>query len=350
MALLIFYVLLAIGISFVCSILEAVLLSITPTYTATLQQRNPRIATRIKELKDNVDRPLAAILSLNTIAHTVGAAGAGAQAAYVFGDASIAVFSAILTFLILVLSEIIPKTLGAMHWQSLAPAAARVLPVLIWSMWPLVKMSQVITKLLSRGRGQPPVTREEIVALADIGHREGIIDKGDSKVVSNLLKFDRLTVRDIMTPRTVVFALKENSTVGEVLENKEDLRFSRVPVYDTAIDRVTGFVLTTDILFEAVEDRKACKLDELRRPLVRVGEDMSLENLFDVLLQRERHIALVTDDYGGTQGIVTLEDLIETLIGEEIVDEVDKVADLQAYARKKWEERTQARVGAWSDG
>jgi len=339
MTLLIIYVALAICVSFICSILEAVLLSITPTYTATIEQSNPRVARKITELKDDVDRPLAAILSLNTISHTVGAAGAGAQAALVFGEASIAVFSVILTLMILVLSEIIPKTIGAMYWKSFAPMAAQLLPILIWSMWPLVKMSQLITKVLSRGRPQPPISRAEIVAMADIGHREGIIDRGDSKVVSNLLKFDRLTVGDIMTPRTVVFALDQATKIEDTIARRRDLQFSRIPIFDGSIDNVTGFVLRTDILFEAVDGHGQKQLLELKRELGTVVEAMPLEELFDTLVHEERHLALVVDAYGGTSGIVTLEDLIETLIGEEIVDELDSVADLQAYARKRWRER-----------
>ncbi len=342
MTLLIIFVALAIGVSFFCSLLEAALLSITPTYTVTIAQSNPRVATKINELKNDVDRPLAAILSLNTVAHTVGAAGAGAQAAIVFGEASIAVFSAILTLLILVLSEIIPKTLGAIYWKSFAPFVARVLPALIWSMWPLVKMSQLITQVLSRGEPQPPVSREEIAAMADIGQREGVIDRGDSKVVSNLLKFDRLTVEDIMTPRTVIFALEQDAAIADVISRKQDLAFTRIPIFDGSIDDITGFVLKTDVLFEALDGNGQTRLIELKRDLGTVMEHTPLEELFDTLVHNDRHVALVHDAYGGTAGIVTLEDLIETLIGEEIVDEGDSVADLQAYARKRWSERQPA--------
>lgn len=341
MTLLIIYVTLAISVSFLCSLLEAALLSITPTFTTTLSRSNPDAARKINELKDDIDRPLAAILSLNTVAHTVGAAGAGAQAAIVFGEASIAIFSAILTLMILVISEIIPKTLGAMYWKSFAPMAARILPVLIWLLWPLVKMSQLITRLVGRGEPQLPISREEIAAMADIGHREGIIDQGDSKVVSNLLKFDRLTVEDIMTPRTVILALDQATTIDQAMARKQDLRFSRIPIFDGSVDNVTGFVLKTDLLIEAVDGNGQKLLTEFRRDLGNVAETTSLEELFDTLVHNDRHVALVVDCYGGTAGIVTLEDLIETLIGEEIVDELDSVADLQAYARKRWSRRHQ---------
>lgn len=346
MTLLIIYISLAVGISFICSILEAVLLSVTPTYVATIERSQPKVAARLKEMKDDVDRPLAAILSLNTIAHTVGAAGAGAQAAYVFGDAAVAIFSAVLTFLILVLSEIIPKTIGALYWQGLAPFAARVLPILIWSMWPLVKMSQQITLLLTRGKGKYAVTREEIAALADIGHREGVIDKVDSRIVSNLLRFDRLTVESIMTPRTVVFALDQDMTVDATIARRDELRFTRIPVFTDNIDTVTGFVLKTDILLAALAGDGGQHLATLKRPMVEVPESMLLEVLFDTLLENDNHIALVKDGYGGTAGVVTIEDLVETLLGSEIVDEADTIEDLQDYARRKWADRAAAQVGA----
>lgn len=343
MTLLVIYIFVAVAVSFLCSILEAVLLSITPTFVATIEESQPKVAKRLQALKDDVDRPLAAILSLNTIAHTVGAAGAGAQAAFVFGEASVAVFSAVLTFLILVLSEIIPKTLGAMYWQSFAPFAARVLPLLIWAMWPLVKMSQGITRVLTRGQGKYTVTREEIAALADIGHREGVIDKGDSRIVSNLLRFNSLTVEDIMTPRTVMFALEETRTVDDAVGLKDELRFSRIPVFSDSIDSVTGFVLKTDVLMAALQGDDQTALSELKRPLVAVPESLLLEELFDTLLDHDRHIALVTDAFGGTAGVVTIEDVLETLIGEEIVDEADAVEDLRTHARERWKQRRNTR-------
>ena len=200
-------------------------------------------------------------------------------------------------------------------------------------------MSQAITLLLSRGRLQASVSREEIVAMADIGHREGVIDHGDSKVVANLLKFDRLTVEDIMTPRTVIFALDQATTIDEAISRRKELRFSRIPIFDGSVDHVTGFVLKSELLFEAVDGNGNKALRDLSRDLGTVVEATSLDELFDRLVHEDRHVALVVDAYGGTAGIVTLEDLIETLIGEEIVDELDGVTDLQAYARKRWRER-----------
>lgn len=345
MTLLFIYVALAIGVSFLCSILEAVLLSITPAYTGALEEKRPALAATIGKLKDDIDRPLAAILSLNTIAHTIGAAGAGAQAAYVFGDAAVGWFSALLTFLILVLSEIIPKTLGANYWQALTPAAARILPVLIVVMWPLVKLSQVITGFLARKGEQNEVSREEIIAMADIGSREGVIDKSHSRIVRNLFRFESLSVEDIMTPRTVVFALDEKTSVGDFIARLDEVPFSRIPVYVEVIDNVTGFVLKNDVLVEGVKDKDDVKLSQLRRDLVQVHEDTLLDDLFETLLTHDRHIALVVDKFGGTAGVVTIEDVVETLLGMEIVDEVDTAEDLQKLARETWEKRREALEG-----
>ncbi|MEP0522267.1 MAG: hemolysin family protein [Hyphomicrobiales bacterium] len=344
MTLLIFYVTLAISVSFLCSILEAVLLSVSPSFLAALENDKPSLAARLKSLKEDIDRPLAAILTLNTIAHTVGAAGAGAQAAVVFGDAALGVFSAVLTFLILVLSEIIPKTIGATYWRGLVPVVSRILPPLIWILWPLVKMSQLLTKLLSNGEKKNAISREELSALATVGAREGVVDASESRIVRNLLRFDALTVADIMTPRTVVYALPQETSVGALVDALEQARFSRIPIYDGTIDNVSGFVLKTELLVKAVQGQLSTPISELKRELTHVNATMHLRELFELLLQNDRHIALVVDEFGGTDGLVTLEDVVETLLGLEIVDEADAIEDLQAMARKQWEERA-ARLG-----
>lgn len=347
MTLLILFVALAIGVSFLCSILEAVLLSVTPSYMAVLENDQPTLAARLRHLKEDIDRPLAAILTLNTIAHTVGAAGAGAQAAVVFGDASLGVFSAVLTFLILVLSEIIPKTIGATYWRGLVPIVSRILPPLILLLWPLVKMSQMLTKVLSGGKKKNQVSREELSALATVGQREGVVDASESRILQNLLRLNVLTVSDIMTPRTVVYALPQDATVGSLIDDLEAMRFSRIPIYEDTIDQVSGFVLKTEILIKAVKDEESAPISELSRELTHVTANMHLRELFDHLLQFDRHIALVVDEFGGTAGIVTLEDVVETLLGLEIVDEADTIEDLQAQARKQWEERA-GRLGLFT--
>ncbi|WP_306262574.1 CNNM domain-containing protein [Pararhizobium sp. IMCC21322] len=347
MTLLILFVALAVGVSFLCSILEAVLLSVTPSYMALLEKDRPILAARLRRLKEEVDRPLAAILTLNTIAHTVGAAGAGAQATVVFGDAALGVFSAVLTFLILVLSEIIPKTIGATYWRSLVPIVSRILPPLILLLWPLVKMSQMLTKILSGGKKKNQVSREELSALATVGQREGVVDASESRILKNLLHLNALTVSDIMTPRTVVYALPQDTTIGTLIDDLEAMRFSRIPIYEDTIDQVSGFVLKSEILIKAVKDEESTSISELSRELTHVTADMHLRELFDHLLQFDRHIALVVDEFGGTAGIVTLEDVVETLLGLEIVDEADTIEDLQAQARKQWEDRAE-RLGLFT--
>ncbi len=344
MTLLIFYVSLALGVSFLCSVMEAVLLSVTPSFAATTEQQRPRLGARLRALKADVDRPLAAILSLNTIAHTVGAAGAGAQAAAIFGDRFVGVISAVLTFLILVLSEIIPKTLGAVYWRQLAPSVVRLLVPTTLLMWPLVKMAQGLTRILARGGKQPVVSREELAALADLGTQEGVVREEESRILKNLFRLGKLRVRDIMTPRTVVFALPASWTVDETLAKHPEIRFSRLPVYGNDFDEVRGFVLRYDILLHAAEDNGATTLEELSRPIEAVSWDLPLRGLFERLMDRRAHIALVLDEYGGTSGIVTLEDLVETLLGLEIVDEGDRVEDMQELARQQWRQRA-ARLG-----
>lgn len=344
MALLIFYVALALGVSFLCSVMEAVLLSVTPSFTARMERQRPRLGVRLKALKADIDRPLAAILSFNTIAHTVGAAGAGAQATEVFGSAYVGVISAVLTFLILVVSEIIPKTLGAVYWRQLSPSVVRLLVPTTWLMWPLVKLSQGLTKLLARDKARVLVSREELKALAELGAREGVVRHEESRILTNLFRLGQLQVRDIMTPRTVVLALPAAQTVSETLAAHSEIRFSRLPIFGEGRDDVQGFVLKSDVLLCAAEQRGATPLAELRRPLEVVPESMSLRGLFERLMDRRAHIALVVDEYGGTSGIVTMEDLIETLLGLEIVDEADTVHDMQELARQKWRERA-AKLG-----
>ena len=336
MALLVFYVLLALGVSFLCSVLEAVLLSVTPSYIAVLDEDRPDAAKQLRALKDDIDRPLAAILSLNTFAHTIGAAGAGAQAAAVYGDASVAIFSAVLTLLILVLSEIIPKTLGASYWRELAPFSARLLRLLILVLYPLVVMSKGITRLLSRGEKQASVSREEITALAELGRQEGVFEKEESRILKNLFRFSSLRVKGIMTPRTVLFALPETHTVGQVLREHEHLRFSRIPLYGKNRDDVTGYVLKDDLLLKAAQDEQDLALHDFKREMLVVPDALPLPEFFERLLDKSEHIALVVDEYGGVAGVASMEDVVETLLGLEIVDEADSDEDMQELARQQW--------------
>ena len=338
-ALLLLYVALALGVSFLCSIMEATLLSVTPSYMAALEQDDNPIGERLRSLKEDIDRPLAAILSLNTIAHTVGAAGAGAQAAVVFGEAYIGVISAVLTLLILVLSEIIPKTLGAVYWREIAPYVVRLLVPTIWTMWPLVKLSKVITRLLSSGEERVPFSREEFTALAELGEEEGVFEEKESRILKNLFRFNSLRVKDVMTPRTVMFDLDEEKTIGEVVEHYDEFRFSRIPVYSENRDDVTGYVLKDEMLLRAAQEEHDLKLKALAREMLVVRDSLPLPDLLERLLDKLEHVALVVDEYGGVEGIVTMEDVVETLLGLEIVDEADSVEDMQALARRQWFKR-----------
>lgn len=339
MNLLILYLALAIGVSFLCSILEAVLLSITPSYIAMLEKNDEKAGALLRSLKKDIDQPLAAILSLNTIAHTIGAAGVGAQAQIVFGNAYVTVTSIILTLLILVFSEIIPKTLGATYWKKLSGFAARVTKALIILTYPFVLLSKGITKLLSSEENQPSISREEIGAMADLGHEEGIFEKEESTILRNLIQFSSLKVEDIMTPRIVVVKYSEETPINEILNEEEELRVSRVPVYGKTDEDITGYVLKNDMYLELSKGNGETKLKDLKRDIMFVPELSSLQNLFEKLIESQDHIAIVVDEYGGFSGVVTMEDVVETLLGLEIVDEIDAIEDMQELARQKWRER-----------
>ena len=345
MTLLILFVVLAIGVSFLCSILEATLLSITPSFVEGAEAERPGLAKQLRALRADIDRPLAAILSLNTIAHTVGATGAGAQAAVVFDDAGVGIFSAVLTFGILVLSEIVPKTLGATYWRGLAPFAVRTLPWLITAQLPLVWMSQWLTRLLTRGEAGAEVSREEITALTTAGARLGVVDEDETRIVENLFQLHEITVETIMTPRTVIDAVDADDTVAEVVAAHDNFPYSRLPVTrGRNMDEVVGFLLTRELLMAHVRGEGDKKVGELARDLARVPADMDLDTLFDAFNENDRHIALVEDGYGGTAGLVTMEDLLETLLGTEIVDEQDQAVDLRKLARERAAARHAKRV------
>lgn len=337
LGLLILYIALAIGVSFLCSIMEAVLLSVSPAYIGALESEKPEVAARLSELKSDVDRPLAAILTLNTVAHTIGAAGAGAEAAAYFGSGAIGIFSAVLTLGILVLSEIIPKTLGAVYWRGLAPIVSRVLNPLIYVLYPLVWMSQWFAKLLTGGEKAGDVSREELAALANIGAEEGVFQEREAQLFRSLLKFESLAVSDVMTPRTVMVAFAETDTVQALVDAHEP--FSRYPVYSTNRDEISGYVLLSDALAAVADDAHDKPLSEIARPIETVQEDRSLLDVFNNLVDDGTHIVLVVDEYGGTAGIATMEDLIETLLGLEITDETDTDEDMQRLARERWRER-----------
>ncbi|NOX99295.1 MAG: HlyC/CorC family transporter [Verrucomicrobia bacterium] len=349
MSLLILFFLLSIIFSFLCSIWEAVLLSISPSHINTLEKSNPKLGKRIHTLKEEIDRPLSAILSLNTIAHTVGAIGVGAQAGALFGTNSIslgvvnisyeAIIAALMTLAILILSEIIPKTIGANYWKKLTPFTIHSLNFLMIILAPLVWLSQGITKHLKSDGTQSVLSRSDLAAYAEIGKRSGAINSGESRIITNLLKMKSLRTKDIMTPQTVMVMVNENSTVHEYYKAHQNSPFSRIPIYQEKRDHVTGLVLKDDILQSLAEDKKDTLLKSLKRDTMTVSDTMTLLDLFETLLSKKIHLCLVADEYGSLLGLVTLEDVMETLLGIEIVDETDEAPDLQLLAREKWNER-----------
>lgn len=338
---LLIYISIAIGISFLCSILEAVLLSTSLSHIELAALAGKRSGLIMKKLKQNVEQAISAILTLNTIAHTVGAAGAGAQAAAVFGSEWIGVISAILTFLILVFSEIIPKTLGAVYWKQLNPFAAYMIQFLVWILYPVVWAFQKMTDLMAPDEREPTVTRSELEVLAQVSRQEGALEEKESLILKNLLKLDGVQVKDVMTPRTVMFSLQEDTTVDEVMKKYAALSYSRIPIYTQSPDDISKFVLRHDILMAAAEDRDSVAMKELARPLKSVPESLSVAETMQKFMTEKEHVFLVFDEYGGTDGIITLEDTVESLIGSEITDESDVVADLRDLAKKRYEKYSQ---------
>ena len=339
LVLMIVYAGVALLFSFLCSVAEAVVLSVTPPFIARLKQRGDPMAQHVRHVKRNIDRSLAAILTLNTIAHTVGAGGAGAEAAAYFGERWVGLSMAVLTLLILFLSEIVPKTLGAVHWRRLAGLAARFVRLLVVVLYPLIWVSEQITKLITGGKPAHPFNLEEFAALADVGVEAGHIEAGESRIVKNVFRFRELHVEAIMTPRTVVFALSREMTVDEALAEHPTPPFSRIPIYGDNRDDIHAFVLKTELLSAKLAGRGEAKLRDIGRPLEAVSEKTTLEVVLERLLDSRLHLLLVIDEFGGLAGLVTLEDVVETLLGLEIVDEGDQTADLRKLARQRWEER-----------
>ena len=341
MLLLIIFVLFALVFSFLCSIAEAVILSTTPAYTEILVKQGKPSGPLLRKLKANIGEPLAAILTLNTIAHTVGAVGAGAQAAIVFGNAYMGVVSAVLTLLILVFSEIIPKTLGAHHWRKLAPATAHGLRILVWLLYPFVMLSEKLTGGMVEGATLSGFSRNEFAAMADLSAEGGQVAERESEILKNLLKLRKTRVRDAMTPRTVLFSLPGRITVQEFFGKYEQVMFSRIPVFGEDPDQIYGFVLRGDLLLAQARGESVRSLDRFRREMPVLPDSVSLAHAFTLLLRQISHIAIVVDEYGDLQGILTLEDIFETLLGLEIVDEGDATVNMQELARDRWKRRAE---------
>ena len=340
MGLLLLYLFTALSLSFLCSILEAVLLSTPMSFITMKENEGNKTAKRLKIFKQDIDRPISAILSLNTIAHTVGAAGVGAQSNKVFGDEWFAVTSAVLTLLILVLTEIIPKTIGARYWRQLAMPVTSVIHALVYITYPLVVLSQYITKAVSSGKQSLSVSREEVSAMVDVAAEEGVFEKKENKMIQNLLKLDEMKAREIMTPSSVVEMAEESMTLKEFYQHTDYSNYSRIPIYNEENDDfIKGFVLKQDILEKLSEDKFNMRLSEIARPILTFQETESLSKIWETLLEKKEHISVIIDEYGCFRGIVTMEDVIETMLGTEIVDEKDTVTDMQELARERWEEQ-----------
>jgi len=339
MTLLILFALIALGFSFMCSIAEATTLSVTSAYVALLETEGRPSGAVLRELKDDIKKPLAAILTLNTIANTTGAAGVGAQASALFGSAYLGIASGILTLLILVFSEIIPKTLGAHYWRQLAPLVGYFLRILVVVLYPFVKLSVFLTRGMTDEPTLSGFSRQEFVAAADLSAAEGELGKRESEVVKNLLALRQTPVHAAMTPRTVVFSLPDTTTVEEFFHRWEQEPFSRIPVYHVEPGNVTGFVLRSDLLLAQARGNNRNPLEYYRREMPSLPETITLARAFNALQKTRNHMVLVVDEYGDMQGILTLEDIIETLLGLEIVDESDDTVDMQQLARRKWRRR-----------
>lgn len=328
---------------------EAALLSTRPSFVEIKAQEKSWVGLKLQEFKKNIDRPLSAILTLNTIAHTVGAIGVGAQSAKIWGENYINVLglqtnaegivAAGMTLAILIFSEIIPKTIGAGYWKKLAGFTVRSLHIIIYALYPLVWLSQYITSMIKKDKSESVLSRTDISAIADMGAKEGVIEQSEHKIIKNLLKFRKIHAEDIMTPRTVVKAADETTTIGEFHDQNPDLRFSRIPVYSENVDQVSGFILKDQVLSQIIDEHGEQPLSTIARSLPNVPEDIPVPDLFENMMNNQQQIVMVHDEYGGMAGIVTMEDIMETLLGLEIVDEMDDTEDMQILARKKWEQR-----------
>jgi CBS domain containing-hemolysin-like protein len=334
---LILFVAIALGVSFVCSILEAVLLSVSASHVEVLAQKGERVGHLMQKHKSDIERPISAILTLNTIAHTVGAAGAGAEAAAIFGSQFIGVISAILTFLILVFSEIIPKTLGAVYWKQLTPFTAYSLQLMMIVLFPVVWVFKQITVKMKPEHGQPTVSRLDLEAMAFISTKEGALMEQENRIFHNLLQLKDIQVSTIMTPRIVVTALQQDLTVGQVLEKLSKIPFSRIPIYTDDLDDITDYVLRYQIYEYAAHGRLDVPLKDFSRKIHAVPETKPVAKVMEDFIERKEHILLLIDEYGGTAGIITQEDVMESLLGIEITDETDLVADLRQLARERYE-------------
>ncbi len=336
MDLLILFFLLSVGVSFVCSVLESVLLSINMSYVAVLEKERPTLGKLLRMQKENINKSIASILILNTIANTLGAAAVGAQASKIFGNDAVVYVSIILTFAILFLSEIIPKTIGAIYWKQLAPMAAYFIRVFIWLTYPIILTTLAVTNKISNGKTDShSLTKEELLESMLMSEDEGIIDEKESDVIENILNLDNIKVSEVLTPRSVVFALDESRTIKDIIATEEAIfKFSRIPVYKDSIEEVTGLVLTKKIFKQALEDENV-PLSTIKKKIFSINENIPVSKALDLFIAKKEHMFLVTDNYDQTDGIITLEDCVETVLGVEIMDESDTTEDMRELAKRK---------------
>lgn len=344
--LLIFFISLSLIVSFICSVSEAVLLTMTPSYIDTLQEDQPKLAALLKDVKiDNIEKSISAILTLNTVAHTLGSLGAGAQAVIVFGDVWFGVFSGVLTLIILIGTEIIPKTLGTTYWRRFAVPVAYYVRAINWLLMPIIWITEKISRLLTRGHQESSFNRHEFLALANQGESSGQMSELETRIIKNSLALGMINVEDIVTPRSVVTAFDQNMTVGDIFALHPKLPFSRFPIFDEDLDNATGFVLKSDLLIAKANQEIHTPIKQFKRDISFVFAKMKLFDLLDLMLKERVHIALAVGEFGEVKGLVSLEDILETLLGLEIVDEFDRVDDMQALARQLMDRRM-ARLGA----
>ena len=338
MTLLLIFLLGAMLISFMCSILEASLMSTPLSYVNMREDEGYKPATRFKRYKTDNARPIAAILSLNTIANTIGAAGVGAQATEVFGSQWFGLVSAITTILILVFSEIIPKTIGSYHWKSLT-WLSRIMKGLMVILYPVVWLVEKLRKRIAGDEPDTGISREEVSAMANMGEEEGVLDNSENKVIQNIIKLDDIKAYDVMTPRVVAAIAPENMTLKQFYKQEELSHNSRIPVYADSPEFITGYILRYDVLENLAEDKFDTRLRSIKRKIAAFHEETSVSDIWEALLKSKDQIALIIDDYGCFQGLITLEDIIETILGMEIIDENDTITDMQQYAKERWLKR-----------
>lgn len=332
----------AMGVSFLCSLLESVLMSTPISYITMREEEGDRNAQLFARLKDDIDRPIAAILSLNTIANTIGAAGVGRQATLLFGSEWFGLVSAITTILILLFSEIIPKTIGTSRWKHLL-WLSRIMNFLIYMMYPLVVLIQFLSRVFTPDDTDTTISREEVSAMANIGEEEGVFDKTENKVIQNIIKLDDIKAYDVMTPRVVSNIAPESMTLRQFYKNPDLSHNSRIPVYAESPEFITGYVMRYDVLKNLADDKFNMRLRDIKRDIAMFNEETSVSDIWESLLNTKDQIALIIDEYGCFQGILTLEDIIETILGMEIIDENDTVSDMQQFARERWEQRQKQR-------